>query len=322
MNYVLKGMPLVAFIVLATAGCARDGFYHDRNLDYDEAGKNAPLVLPDARNVERYRDAMPVPEVSGTRSAEQGVVEAPLPQSLSPGRIMERGYVERREIGDDSWLVVGAEPATVWPELERFARSRDLTITASDSRRGILDTHQARLSVRPALRSGDSEIRCEQGGIPQAACLTALERHFEARSMSSSAASLAAQRADTQDRARFERRGDEWQVTLPFEVDRLWSELSHQLELDFAVEGRRELLERNPTSHSFLVRYLTRSERQRGLLRSLATLNLGESTHQIRLMLEARGPEETVLKAQSVDEEALSTEDQRELLERVAGLLR
>jgi len=218
--------------------------------------------------------------------------------------------------------VVGAEPSTVWPELERFVRRRGLTVTASDSRRGTLDTDQARISVRPALRSGDSEIRCEQDGTPQAACLTALERHFEARSLSPSAASLAAQRPEAQDRASFERRDDDWQVVLPFQADRLWAELDHQLALDFAVEGRRELLERNPASRSFLVSYLTQSERQRGLLRSLATLNLGESSRQVRLGLNARGPEETVLTAQSVDEEPLSTEDQRELLERVAGLLR
>ncbi|MDZ7854061.1 MAG: lipoprotein, NlpB [Halomonas sp.] len=322
MNSALKGMPLVAVIVLAMAGCARDGYYHDRNLDYDEAEESAPLVLPNARKVERYRDAMPVPEVGGARPAENGVVEAPLPQALTPGGSMERGYVERRAIGDERWLVVGAEPATVWPELERFVRSRGLTVTASDSRRGILDTDQARFSVRPALRSGDSEIRCEQGGTPQGSCLTALERHFEALSMSSSASSLAVQRSETQDRARFEQRGDDWQVVLPFEADRLWSEFSHQLELAFAVEGRRELLQRDPASRSFLVSYLTRSERQRGLLRSLATLNLGDSPQQVRLVLEAYGPEETVLKALSADEEPLSTEDQRELLERVAGLLR
>ncbi len=322
MNSALKWMPLVAVIALATAGCARDGFYHDRNLDYDEAETNAPLVLPEGRDAARYRNAMPVPEVSGMRPAEDGVVEAPLPQALSPGRARERGYVERRAIGDDRWLVVGAEPATVWTELERFARRRGLTVTASDSRRGLLETDQATLSVRPALRRGDSEIRCKQGGATQAACLTALERHFEARSLSSSVASLAAQRPDAQNRARFMQRGDDWQVILPFAVDRLWAELSHQLELDFSVEGRRELLERDPASRSFLLGYLTRSERERGFWRSLATFDLGEEPQQVRLVLESRGPEETVLTARGAGDGELSAVDQRELLERVAGLLR
>ncbi|TDO09788.1 MULTISPECIES: outer membrane protein assembly factor BamC [Halomonas] len=321
MNSALKWMPLVAVIALATAGCGRDGFYHDRNLDYNEAEENAPLVLPEGRDAERYRDAMPVPEVGGTRPAEEGVVEAPLPQALSPGRARERGYVERRAIGDQRWLVVGAEPATVWTELERFVQRRGLTVTARDSRRGVLETDQARFIIRPALRSGDSEIHCEQGGASQPACLTALERHFEARNIASSAASLAAQRPDTQAPARFEQRGDDWQVVLPFAADRLWAELSHQLERDFAVQGRRELLERDPASRSFLVSYLTRSDRERGFWRSLATLNLGEEPQQVRLVLEAQGPEQTVLKARSSRGEELSSEDQRELLERVASLL-
>jgi len=322
MNSALKWMPLVAVIALASAGCARDGYYHDRNLDYHEAQESAPLVLPQGRSAERYRDAMPVPELRGERSTQQAMTQAPLPQALSPGRGRERGYVERRAIGDARWLVVGAEPATVWPELERFARGRGLSVTASDSRRGILETDQATLRVRPALRSGDSEIRCEQNGTPQAGCLRALERHFEARSLSASAASLAAQRSEPEQRARLERRGDDWQVVMPFAADRLWAELDHQLTRDFALEGRRELLESDPQARAFVVDYLTLSERQRGLLRSLATLELGESLQRVRLTLEPRGPRETVLRARSVDEQTLTREDQRELLERVAGLLR
>lgn len=322
MNSALKWMPLVAVIALATAGCARDGYYHDRNIDYADVGGSSPLILPETRNPDRYRDAMPVPEAAGDFRANGDGFEAPSPQPLAAGRATERDFVERRNIGRESWLVVGAEPGTAWPELERFARSRGLTVTASDSRRGILETDQARLSVRQGLRSGSSEIRCERGGATETACLSALEQHFEARSSSSSAASLTAQRPEAQDRVRFEQRGDDWQVVLPFEADRLWAELSHQLEVDFAVEGRRELLDRDPESRTFLVDYLTRSERERGLLRSLATLNLGDSLRQIRLVLEARGSEETVLSAMSAGEGELSSEDQRELLERVAGLLR
>ncbi|MEQ6888613.1 lipoprotein, NlpB [Halomonas sp. CS7] len=322
MNSALKGM-LVATVALATAGCARDGYYHDRNLDYAEAEETAPLVLPEARNPARYRDAMPVPEVSGARPAADGVVEAPLPQALSPGRARERGYVERREIGSDAWLVVGAQPASVWPELERFVQGRGLDVIARDPSRGVLETEQARLSVRQGLRRGDSELHCERGGSVDAGCLRALERHFQSLSASASAASLTAQRPEVQDRARFEQRGDDWQVILPYDIDRLWAELSHQLEIDFAVEGRRELRERDPGTRSFLVGYLTREGREQGLLSSLASLELGAEPQPVQLTLEARGPEETVLRAVGVGEAgSLPEEDQRELLERVAGLLR
>lgn len=322
MNSALKGM-LVATVALATVGCAREGYYHDRNLDYAEAERAAPLVLPEGRDASRYRDAMPVPELSGARPAADGVVEAPLPQALSPARARERGFVERREIDGDAWLVVGAEPASAWPELERFARSRGLDVVAREPSRGVLSTTQARLSVRQGLRRGESELHCERGGAVDAGCLQALERHFRSLSASASAASLTAQRPDVQDRARFEQRGDDWQVILPYEIDRLWAELSYQLERDFALEGRRELRERDPRGHSFLVDYLTREAREQGLLGSLASLEFGAEPEPVRLTLEARGPEQTVLRAEGVGEGgALPEEDQRELLERVAGLLR
>ncbi|MDR9439381.1 MAG: lipoprotein, NlpB [Halomonas sp.] len=322
MNSALKWMPLVAVIALATAGCGRDGFYHDRNLDYGEAEESAPLVLPDSRNVDRYRDAMPVPEVGGTRSAENGVVEAPLPQALSPGRARERGYVERRAIGDENWLVVGVEPGAAWTELERFARRRGLTVTNSDSRRGILETDQATLSVRPALRSGDSEIHCEQGRATQADCLTALERHFEARSLSSSAASLAAQRPASEPGLRLEQRGEEWLVQIPLDINRTWAELSYQLEQVFTLEERRELLERDPRAHDFLISYMTESERNRNPLEVAFSPDVRQMSQQIRLVLETRGPEQTLLRAVNASERDFHPEDQRELLERVAGLLR
>jgi len=43
---------------------------------------------------------------------------------------------------------------------------------------------------------------------------------------------------------------------------------------------------------------------------------------QIRLVLESEGPRQTVLRAVNASERGFSPEDQRELLERVSGLLR
>ncbi|BBI53096.1 hypothetical protein HORIV_55170 [Vreelandella olivaria] len=57
----LKWVPLALAAAVALSGCARDGFYHDRNLDYTEAAPAPPLVLPETRNTQRYRDALPVP---------------------------------------------------------------------------------------------------------------------------------------------------------------------------------------------------------------------------------------------------------------------
>ncbi|WP_245904518.1 lipoprotein, NlpB [Billgrantia lactosivorans] len=323
MNSALKWMPLVAVAALATAGCAREGFYDDRNIDYVEAERSAPLVLPQGRNEQRYRDAMPVPEASGSLNRGDDGFEAPSPERLASGGAVEREFVERREVGSDRWLVVGADPGMVWPQLQDFARARGLQVQSSDDSRGVMETAQGRLSVRQGLRAGDSEIRCDQNGQPVAACLDALEQHFSARSESASAASLAGQQISREDRLRLEQvDSGEWVVRIPLEIDRVWAELNHQLEADFSVENRRELLEQNPERHDFLVSYMTVSERGRGMLQIILSPDVRQMPQEIRLVLESDGPESTTLRAVNESERRFTEEDARELLERVSGLLR
>ncbi len=319
MNSALKWLPLVAAIALA--GCARDsGYYHDRNVDYAEARTAPALTLPETRDLQRYRDAMPVPQAAGEFREPDGRFQAPSPQALGAGRAAERDFVERRAIGEDAWLVVGADPSSVWPQLEDFARSHGLEVVESDSSRGVIETRQGRLSVRQGLRAGDSELRCDQGGRTVAECLDALERHFGA--FSASASSLAAQRLADESSLSLEQRGDDWQVEIPLDIDRAWAELDHQLGQDFTVEERRELLKSDPEGREFLISYMTVTERNRNPLQIVFSPDVRQMHQQIRLVLESEGPEQTVLRAVNASERGFSAEDQRELLERVAGLLR
>ncbi|MDT0501832.1 MULTISPECIES: lipoprotein, NlpB [unclassified Halomonas] len=318
MNSALKWLPLAMLVALA--GCARDdGYYHDRNIDYADARQAAPLVLPEGRSAERYRDAMPVPETAADFRGSAGDFEAPAPQPLGAGQL-QREFVESRRVGDDAWLVVGAAPDSVWPQLESFARSRGLEVVASDSSRGVVETRQGRLSVRQGLRAGDSEVRCDQAGRPESACLGALEQYLAARSATASkTASLQAQRLAGGERLHLVQRGDEWAVEVPLDIDRTWAELDYQLKQEFTVEERRELLEGTPTDYSHRIRYLPLSERSVGFWKGLVT---SESPREIRLELEREGPDRTLLRAVNLSERGFSAEDRRELLERVASLLR
>lgn len=318
MTSALKWLPLAALVALA--GCARDdGYYHDRNIDYADARQAPPLVLPENRNSQRYRDAMPVPEAAGSFRAGDDGFEAPAPQPLGAGRI-EREFVERRRVGDDAWLVVAAGPDAVWPQLEGFARSRGLDVTASDTSRGVVETQQGRLSVRQGLRAGDSEVRCDQSGRPVDACLNAMEQYFGARSATASGtASLQAQRLAGEERLSLAQRGEEWVVEVPLDIERTWAELEYQLRQDFTLEGSRELLESNPADYSHRIRYLPLSERREGFWKGLVT---SPSPREIHLVLESEGPERTLLRAENASEQGFSADDQRELLERVASLLR
>lgn len=323
MNSALKWMPLVALAALATAGCAREGFYDDRNTDYASAQRSAPLVLPEGRNAQRYRDAMPVPEAQGSLRRSDERFRAPSPTRLASGGAVEREFVERREIGNDRWLVIGADPGMVWPQLQDFARARGLQVQRSDDARGVLETNQGRLSVRQGLRAGGSEVRCDLNGHAVAACLDALEQHFSTRTATASAASLAAQQISSEDSLRLEQRDSgEWVVSIPLHIDRVWAELSHQLEAAFDVEGQRELLEQNPQQHDFLVDYMTVSERDRNPLQIIFSADVRQMTQAIRLVLESDGPERTTLRAVNESERRFTEEDARELLERVSGLLR
>nr|WP_295714696.1 outer membrane protein assembly factor BamC [uncultured Halomonas sp.] len=318
----LKWVPLALAAAVALSGCARDGFYHDRNLDYTEAAPAPPLVLPETRNTQRYRDALPVPQAAtqGTRLDEAAEIRPP--QSLAIGSGLEPEYVERREVGDQTWLVVAADTGTVWPQLVEFVRSRQLAVQESSASQGVIVTSQAEIRLQSALRAGSSEVRCESGGRTMASCLDALESHLNARSASASvSSSWTAQRLNDEQTMQVRQQGDEWEVVIPQPIDRVWAELNHYLELDFAQEGQRDLLASDPNSHEFLVEYMTETERNRNPLQIVFSADVRKMSQEIRLALQPNG-DQTILRAINASERAFSTDDQRELLERVSGYLR
>ncbi|WP_346796234.1 lipoprotein, NlpB [Halomonas sp. Bachu 37] len=324
MNSALKWMPLTLVAAMSLAGCARDGFYHDRNLDYVEAAPGEPLVLPPSRNESRYTDAMPVPRATRTAPRRDEPFEVRAPQTLATGSAMQPDYVERRSAGDRQWLVVAEEPGRIWPQLEHFARTRQLGVQSSNATQGVIETNQGRLSLTSGLREGSSEIRCERGGNTLANCLEALESHLSARSAvaSTSSSSLSAQRLNREQAVELTREGDRWQVDVPLDIDRVWAELSHYLALDFTQEEERELLAEYPEEYAFLVEYKTLTERNRNPIEIVFSPDVRQMSQQIRLELEPAGQNRTILRAVNDSERAFSADDQRELLERVSGYLR
>lgn len=318
----LRWVPLALAAAVTLAGCARDGFYHDRNLDYTEAAPAPPLVLPETRNTQRYRDALPVPQTATQGPRLQEAADIRPPQSLTIGSGLEPEYVERREVGNQAWLVVAADTGTVWPQLEEFVRSRQLVVQESSASQGIIVTDQADLRLQSALRAGSSEVRCERGGQTMSSCLEALESHLSSRSASASASSSwTAQRLTSTQALQLRQQGDDWEVVIPQSIDRVWAELNHYLELDFTQEGQRNLLAADPGSHEFLVEYKTLTERNRNPLQIVFSADVRQMSQEIRLTLQASG-DQTVLRAVNASERSFSAGDQRELLERVSGYLR
>ncbi|WP_447527807.1 lipoprotein, NlpB [Vreelandella sp. TE19] len=317
----LKCMPLALVMGVALSGCARDGFYDDRNLDYADVTPASPLVLPESRNAQRYNDAMPVPQASLQGSRVESAADVAPPPSLSIGSGLEPEYVERRQVGSRAWLVVAADTGAVWPQLEAFAQSRGLGIQQSDANQGVIVTSQARLELQSALRAGSSEVRCEQNGQAASSCLDALEEYLGARSATASASSWNAQRLSNERSLQIRQQDGEWEAVIPQDAERVWAELDHYMTQDFTVENRRELVEKSPENYEFLVNYMTASEEGRNPIQVVFSNDVRRMTQNIRLVLEPQG-NESVLRAINASDREFSASDQRELLERVSGYLR
>lgn len=319
MNSALKGWPLAVMAAVSLAGCAREGYFDDRNVDYVDSRLGAPLILPDSRDPRRYRDTMPVPQVAGEFHARADGFAAPLPYTLSATTAVQAGGVAMRETDNGAWLVVGANPGVVWPELGRFVEQRGYSADQIQTSPGLIQTPDADLELSQGLRAGTSEIRCETNGLVNSLCLNALQRHFEARSASASIASGVGQQAPavTVD---YRQEGDNWTMAIPIDIERAWAEINYQLSNNFQMKDRRELVSADAASKSFVVDYVTESERTRGLIDSITSLQMGESLRRIELSLTPEGTG-SVVAVRSLDDDPLSSDDQRELLERVAGLL-
>lgn len=321
MNAALKWIPLTLAGALALAGCSRDGFYDDRNLDYVEPAPAPSLVLPETSDPSRYQSALPIPRSGAEVAPPDEPVEAHAPRPLTAASGLEEDYVTTRQINDKRWLVVAADAASVWPQLERFARTQGGGIERSQPSRGIMETQAGTLRLGNAVRAGASEVHCERAGQPLPRCLASLEGYLNAGASSDNTlSSLNAQRVDERRAVQLQREDDGFSVRIPYSADRAWAEIAHYLALDFTQPDKRELLSADPDDHAFVVDYLTLDNRRRGVLAQLNPF-ADANAQKVRLVLDGQG-EQSRLRAASTGEQTLSADAQRELLERISGYLR
>ncbi|WP_017429645.1 hypothetical protein [Vreelandella jeotgali] len=321
MNPALKWIPLTLAGALALAGCARDGFYDDRNTDYVEPSPAPPLALPDTRDPSRYRNALPMPGGGDQSAPPEEPVEAHAPRALTVASGLDEDYVTTRQINDQRWLVVAEDAAGVWPQLERFARTRAGGIERSRPARGVLETPDATLQLKTAVRNGTSEVHCRQGEQPSSRCLTRLAEYLKTGQRSANTlSSLNAQRDNEDSAVQLRQNGDDVSVSIPYSADRAWAEIDHYLGRDFSQPDKREQLGSDPDAHTFTVDYRTLENRRRGVFANLNPF-AHHGTQKVRLVLDARGGQSR-LKAESADGQSLGADSQRELLERISGYLR
>ncbi|WP_110640686.1 outer membrane protein assembly factor BamC [Salinicola sp. CPA57] len=317
MKPILKWMPLMLCSSLALSGCGlfQDGYYYDRNDEYQNAKMTQPLDLPASRNKVRYQDSMPVPQADSDFSADDSVEEAPRPQPLASGQSDEQPYVEMRQAGSEQWLLVDAAPASVWPRLQGFAVDHGVNPTAIDAASGRIETAQGSMSLRQGLRSGTSEVRCDIGGSKP--CLSSVKAYLDANHTADSGVSLAAQPLDQSERVRLRSRDGGWELDLALDRERAWSELYYQLQNGFDA-ARLTVTDQNRSAGQFFIDYLPLDAGDGGWFNWFGS---DPQPSHYRLQLDSNAGN-TVVTVADAEGQPVSPAAARELLDAIASKLR
>ncbi|WP_110597998.1 outer membrane protein assembly factor BamC [Salinicola lusitanus] len=317
MKPILKWMPLMLCSSLALSGCGlfQDGYYYDRNAEYQTAEMAKPLELPASRNQVRYQDSMPVPQADSDFSTSDAVDDAPRPQPLASGQSDEQPYAELRQAGSEHWLLVDAAPASVWPRLQGFAVDHGVNPTAINAAGGRIETAQGSVSLRQGLRSGTSEVRCDIGGSAQ--CLSSIKAYLDSNHTADSGVSLAAQPLDQSERVKLRNRGGNWELDLALDGERAWSELYYQLQNGFD-SNRLTVTDQNRSAGQFFIDYLPQDADDGGWF---SWFRSDPQPGHYRLQLDSNAGNSVVTVA-GADGQPVEPAAARELLDAIASTLR
>ena len=126
-------MSRLIFVVLATLSLLAAGCMSAKDPDSGEVAKG-PLTLPPDLTPQQGSTTMAIPAeatASPPGSQQQNNSEAVLP---------EPDNVSLHWNGHERWLEVKAPPGVVWRWLEEFVKQRELELTHTDPRLGIMET--------------------------------------------------------------------------------------------------------------------------------------------------------------------------------------
>lgn len=162
---LVAGLPACSYVGLT----GEDGLFRDREGDYLEAPNLAPMAVPGDLDSYTLDELFVIPEAPGADRAF--FVKAPQPNPLDTS--IREGVVVQR-FGDRRWVVIGAEPAQVWPRLRDFWSNAQIPLATEDAVNAVMTSqwigeegsrskYQAR--IEPGLHSGNSEVYVVQ--IPE-----------------------------------------------------------------------------------------------------------------------------------------------------------
>jgi len=145
-----------------------NGPFRDRQGDYLVSPTIAPMTIPPELDSftldELYVVPPPLPEDRPV------FVRAPSPRPLDTN--IREGVVVQR-FGDRRWIVIGAEPAQVWPRLRDYWSTAQIPLASEDPVLLVMETawlgeegsrNKYQVRIEPGLHAGNSEVYVMQVG--------------------------------------------------------------------------------------------------------------------------------------------------------------
>lgn len=267
---LVSGLPACSYLM------GGDGMFRDREGDYIVAPSIEPLVIPpalDSYTLDELYVIPPAPPAGGSV-----FVKAPTPNPLD---ISVREGVVVQKFGERRWIVVGAEPAQVWPRLKDFWSNAQIPLESEDAiaatmtsqwigDEGSRNKYQAR--IEPGLHSGNSEVYVLQVSETSVASIDDpvtwpeesidMQREYDMLERVSvyladrtdlyraSSVSLLAGSIQAASKSNVVRSGGGLVLTMRIDMDRAWSQVSQSL-----GNANINVLESNREAGEFQVRY-------------------------------------------------------------------
>lgn len=154
-------------LIPVLSGCSflmgDDGPFRDRQADYLVAPIIPTMEIPDTLDSYTLDELYVIPPMP--EGEHSYFVQAPKPHALDTN--IREGVVVQR-FGDRRWIVIGAEPAQVWPRLRDYWSTAQIPVASEDPVRAITETawlgdeegnrNKYQVRIEPGLHSGNSEV--------------------------------------------------------------------------------------------------------------------------------------------------------------------
>lgn len=273
----VTGSLLVAGFLLS--GCSSSGYYYDRKTDYVKETVHPPLELPVNADKSRFRELMPLPEVTALEQLD-AEFELPRPdplpvidEELPAAEIASyegKGTVEPR-----LWLAISENPAVAWPLLQQEFQRLSWTVQKANPSTGqlrfVTDNSLNGQVVEARLRQGlrgsysDLELIDSRGQVrtdnAAKTVLNQLKEGLLAPRSGYQSVSLLAQNISRSKNVNLQAvAGQEPVLTIQLDADRIWIGLELLLAERFD-EANEQLISSDVEKREFTLAWIPASER-------------------------------------------------------------